>query len=132
MVNVTVKELKEAQKLNKYNLTMPLLRKNLYVKNEEGIKKNPFWRNDVIQAWCVSGGTIGEENEYWLGIYDKDAETYAGKIRIHFTTYDGMCSYDFDRFFTKGSVENRFDFDIQKQFILRINRLIEDGVLGLR
>lgn len=55
--------------------------------NEERLHHSPFWRNNVVGAWCLSGGAGegyfgGSIDSYWIGFYDKDAKSYAGKIRL--------------------------------------------------
>ena len=47
------------QQYNKYDLDMKKVRK-LRVGDESKIHKPLFWRNDVINAWCISGavGTV--------------------------------------------------------------------------
>lgn len=47
---------KEYESLNKYGLT-PKTIKNL-IPNRDKIQEKPFWRNDVISAWCLSDNTI--------------------------------------------------------------------------
>lgn len=119
---------------NKYNLTPAIIRK-LKV-NRDKINENYFWRNDVISAWCLSENTSTCDkdyefctyNEYWLGVYDEDAKSYAGKIRVNFHAYGGMCSYNFKKFFNAQEIENDDDLKIQEMFIKKINELIDEGV----
>ena len=91
---------------NKYNLKPKDIQKAVILDYDK-LHKSPFWRNDVVQAWCLSETTIknrkddeyGCYNEYWIGFYDKDAKSYAGKIRLNCYAYGGMCSYNFKKFF---------------------------------
>ena len=87
-----------------------------------------FWRNEVIHAWCVTE-TAGDENSYWIGIYDEDAPAYAGKFRAYFSTYGGMCEYIFNIFFNKDDIECEEDLLIQEMFLNKINQLIDLGIL---
>lgn len=122
---------------NKYNLTPALIRK-LRV-NRTMIQQKPFWRNNVISAWCLSGTTIGNTadnkygtyNDYWLGVYDEDAKTYAGKIRVTFSAYGGMCDYRFKKFYDPKDIENELDLRVQEMFLAVMNRLIDGGVFLL-
>jgi hypothetical protein len=125
---------REAKVKNKYNLSPAIIRQ-LKV-NRDKINANDFWRNDVISAWCLSGDTskcakdyeLCTYNEYWLGIYDEDAKAYAGTIRVDFSSYGGMCSYNFKHFFNAQEIENDDDLKIQEMFIEKMNKLIDEGV----
>lgn len=131
-MKIDKKEFEIAKKLNKYNLDMKQIRA-LKVGNRELIKTPLFWRNNVISAWCASG-SVGnskfcDETEYWLGIYDEDAKAYKGKVRFSFSTYGGMCGYNFNTFFNPKTIETMDDLRIQKLFLEKINNLIDMGVL---
>ena len=78
---------------NKYNLTIKDIRK-LKIGDRSKICEPLFWRNNIISAWCITdvAGTYydeknGTDNEYWIGIYDEDAKSYAGKFRFYFSAY---------------------------------------------
>lgn len=129
--------MREPKVKNKYNLKPSDIPK-LKVLNKDAIHKSPFWRNDVIGAWCLSGSSgnildwkYGTDDEYWLGIYDEDAKAYKGKIRCNFSSYGGMCWYKFSKFFDYEQIKNEVDLEIQEKFIGTINQLIDDGVLGI-
>ena len=60
---------------NKYNLTIKKLKK-YKVADRTFVGAPFFWRNDVIQAWCISGNAgstadqqFGTDNSFWIGIY---------------------------------------------------------------
>lgn len=98
-----------------------------------------FWRNDVIGAWCIVGSAgnkmdvvFGTDNEFWIGIYDDNAKTYAGKFRVHLTSYGGMCSYKFNQFFREKDIQCDNDLRIQEKFLGKINELIDFGILSQR
>ena len=120
---------------NKYNLTPAKIKKLKY--NRELIGEPTFWRNNVISAWCISRNTIknskddefGTYDEFWLGIYDDDAKAYAGKLRIDFTSYGGMCGYNFKKFYDFSEIENEMDLEIQEKCLEVINTLIDKQVL---
>lgn len=121
---------------NKYNLTMAKIRK-LKIVDRSQVGKPLFWRNDVIGAWCIVGSAgsdmdiqFGTDNEFWIGIYDLNAKSYAGKFRVHLTSYGGMCSYKFNQFFREKDIENDNDLLIQEKFLSKINELIDLGILS--
>lgn len=124
--------LDSAKQLNKYNLTMKQI-KNLKIGNRELIKEPLFWRNNAISAWCicasVGNADFCDETSYWIGIYDEDAKAYKGKVRFNFSTYGGMCGYEFNTFFNPRTIETTDDLRIQKLFLEKINQLIDLGVL---
>ena len=118
---------------NKYNLTIDDIKKlEIGDRSKFGTDKR-FWRNNVINAWCMSR-TIGseefcDETEYWMGFYDKDAEHYPGKFRISFSTYGGMCGYNFKKFFQPEDIDGEDDLRIQELFLEAVNGLLDDGIL---
>lgn len=78
--------MREPKVKNKYDLTLSQIKK-LCIADRSTIKEKPFWRNEQICAWCLSGhaGTrddekFGTDDEYWMGFYDEDAPSYAGKF----------------------------------------------------
>ena len=91
---------------NKYDLTMAKIRK-LKITDRSQIGKPLFWRNDVIGAWCI-----------------------VGKLRVHLTSYGGMCGYKFNQFFREKDIENDNDLLIQEKFLSKINELIDLGILS--
>ena len=116
-------------------ITIPKIRK-LKVGNRDLICEPLFWRNNVINAWCISGsaGTDADrqyctDSGYWIGIYDEDAKAYAGKFRIDFSSYGGMCGYNFTSFFKPKDIENENDLRVQELFLEKINYLIDNGIL---
>ena len=124
---------------NKYNLTMKDCR-HLAVKDRSKICEPLFWRNDVINAWCISGSTAknakedeyGCYNEFWLGIYDEDAKAYAGKVKVQFSAYGGMCHYNFKKFYNYSEIENEIDLEVQEMFLEKINVLLDEGILEVQ
>lgn len=133
-----MKILKEYENLNKYGLT-PKTITNL-IPNRDKIQEKPFWRNNAISAWCLSDNTIHSDeniiysiyNEYWLGVYDEDANnSYAGKVRFHLSSYGGMCSYHPSEFLKSDEIENKDDLEIQVRFLKCINQLIDNGTFSL-
>lgn len=125
---------------NKYSLTISNIRKLKILATKEQLEKGcGLWRNNVIGAWCICG--IYNPNprdhyetfadEYWLGFYDKDAKSYAGKTRVSFSSYGGMCGYNFTNFYNPKEIENETDLRIQEMFLEEVNNLIDKGIIGM-
>lgn len=117
--------------LNKYKLK-PSDIKKLVLLDQEAIKKKPFWRNNVVHAWCLSKEIgseedfeFGCESEWWLGIYDN------GKIKFEMSCLGGMCSYKPRTFLNEKDIKNDNDRKVQTTALEMINKLIDDKVLGL-
>jgi len=128
--------LREPNVENKYNLK-PSDIKNLVILDREQIKEPLFWRNNVVNAWCISKEfgskndfRYGTENSVWIGIYDEDAKSYKNQIRFSCTCYGGMCSYNFNTFFSK-NVKNEYDLQSQEFLLSTINELLDLGILGM-
>lgn len=121
---------------NKYKLTPKILR-TYVVGDRSKICKPLFWRNNAIKGWCISGNTaktradhdFGTYNEFWIGIYDDDAPSYKGKFRFNFSSYGGMCGFEFDKFFDMSDIENEDDLRVQEAFMEKINYLIDEGII---
>jgi len=124
---------------NKYNLK-PKDIQNATVINNDRIKQSPFWRNDVVGAWCLSETTIKSSaddmycsyDEYWIGFYDEKCKSYAGKIRLTCSSYGGMCGYNFKEFFNPKEIENEFDLEIQEKLLARLNWLIDENIVEIK
>jgi hypothetical protein len=120
---------------NKYNIKPKDIQKATIV-DRARLTHHPFWRNDVIGAWCLSGGAgscIDDtwSNSYWIGFYDSDAKAYAGKIRVDCSSDFDMCSYKFKKFFDYSEIENEADLELQEKLLDKINWLIEEGIIKL-
>lgn len=119
---------------NKYNLKPKDIQKATIL-DFERLKQPPFWRNNVIGAWCLSDGAgkglYGYIDNYWIGFYDKDAKSYAGKIRLDCTSYEDMCGYNFKKFFDYSEIENEVDLELQEKLLDRINWLIDEKIIEI-
>ena len=118
---------------NKYNLTMKKINK-LSVGDESKIKEPLFWRNNVINAWCLSKfiGTdrdvkYGANNDIWIGIYDKPY--YNKRVHTRCDCFGGMCTYKFDKFYQEKDIENELDLKTQEGLLGTVNYLIDEGIL---
>lgn len=124
---------------NKYNLKPKDIQKATIL-DYDRLHEPPFWRNDVIQAWCLSEDTAKTlwdynfltYNSYSIRFYDKDAKAYAGKIKMDCSSYGGMCGYNFRTFFNPKSIECEDDLEIQEKLLNRINWLIDEGIIEIR
>lgn len=124
--------------INKYNLKFSDI-KNLKILDRGRICEPLFWRNNVVNAWCISETTAkteadsryGTYNDYWIGIYDEDAPSYKGKIRVSCSAYGGMCDYNFKNFFDYSEIENELDLEIQEKLLDKANFLIDNKILGI-
>lgn len=123
---------------NKYNLKPKDIQKAIIL-DYGRLHKPPFWRNNVVQAWCLSETTIknskddeyGCYNEYWIGFYDKDSNAYADKIRLSCSSYGGICGYNFKKFFDHKEIDCEIDLEIQEKLLSRINWLIDEGIIEI-
>ncbi|MBD5589235.1 hypothetical protein [Clostridium botulinum] len=122
---------------NKYNLKFSDIKK-LKINNRSKICEPLFWRNNMIEAWCISENTMknnldivfGTYNVYWLGIHDEDSKKKQ-KIEICCTAYGGMVNYNFEEFFNYREIENEDDLEIQEKLLKKINQLIDKKILVL-
>ena len=132
-----MQELRTPTVLNKYNITPKDLRR-VKVINRTKIQTPPFWRNDVIKAWCLTDTTIKDSrdevfctyNSYWIGIYDEDSP-HKNKFAYTVSSYGGMCSYVFDKFFDPTEIEHEIDLEIQEKFLATINWLLDEKIIEL-
>lgn len=120
---------------NKYNLKPKDIEKAVIL-DYDRLHKPPFWRNDVIRAWCLSDGTGkgyygGWMNSYWIGFYDKNAKSYAGKIRLSCSAMEDMFNYNFEKFFDYVEIDNEVDLELQEKLLKRINWLIDEGIIEI-
>ncbi len=120
---------------NKYNLKPKDIQKAI-VLDYERLHQPPFWRNNVVQAWCLSEGVgkgyYGDSiDSYWIGFYDKDAKSYAGKIRLSCKAMEDMCHYNFKKFFDYSEIENETDLELQEKLLSRVNWLIDEGIIEI-
>ena len=107
---------------NKHELTIEKI-KNLKVGDTTKFKEPVFWRNNVVNAWCISGGT--RYNSFWIGFYDN------GTFKFTLSCFEDMCWYDFKEFYKIEEIEIIDDFLVQEMFLEKINYLIDEGILIL-
>lgn len=121
---------------NKYNLKVADI-KRMEVADESKLCEPLFWRNDVINAWCISRsiGTDADrrfcaDNEIWFGIYDKPY--YRRRIHFHASCWGGMAKYEFKNFFDMKEVENERDLETQEETLKILNMLLDEGIIKLK
>ena len=120
---------------NKYNLKPKDIQKATIL-DYDRLHQEPFWRNDVVGAWCLSGGSGkgyygGFMNSFWIGFYDEDAKSYAGKIRLDCSAYEDMCSYNFKKFFDYNEIEREIDLELQEKLLEKINWMIDEKIIQI-
>lgn len=120
---------------NKHNLKPKDIEKAVIL-DYNRLHQFPFWRNNVVQAWCLSDGS-GKGfygnciDSYWIGFYDKKAKKYAGKIRLVCTAMEDMCTYNFNNFFDYTEIDNEVDLELQEKLLKRINWLIDEKIIKI-
>lgn len=115
---------------NKYNLK-PKDITHATVLDENRLREKPFWRNDVVNAWCLSDGCgvgfYGDYiNSYWVGFYDE------GRIKLMCSACEDMCNYDFKTFFNPNDIENEYDLCLQEKLLERINWLLDEKIIQIK
>lgn len=121
---------------NKYNLRYADM-KRLRPVNAKAVAYAPFWRNNVINAWCLSASTETSEtagfrtsSEYWLAFYDEDAPEHPGETGFYMRRR-GFKNYRPKRFLDAKYIQSSDDLKIQRELIETVNQLIDDGRLYL-
>lgn len=120
---------------NKYNLTPAKLHK-LIVKDWVRLKKNT-WHNEAMKDtgswWCHLEGSQEPDNtkycdddEFWIGFNEVD-----NTIKFWFSSYEGMCGYEFKKFYDFNEIDNKFDLNVQVNAIRWLNKMIDEKILGL-
>lgn len=118
---------------NKYDLTPKKIR-NLKIIDWNKLKKYT-WHNEAMKNsgnwWChLEGceitGEYDDFSEFWIG-FNEDND----KIRFHFSTCDGMCHYEFNKFYDAKEIEHKADLNVQVNAIRYLNMLIDEGILGV-
>lgn len=121
---------------NKYNLK-PKDIERATILDYKRLKQPPFWRNNIVKAWCLTGGSgkgyYGDfMDSYWIGFYDKNAKAYAGKIRLDCTAMEDMYTYNFTKFFDYSEIGNEVDLELQEKLLDRINWLIDEKIIEIK
>ena len=117
---------------NKYNLT-PKDIKKLHILNWEKLKKKTWENKAMLNGtwWCYLEGchktnqSYNDEDEFWIGFREED-----GKIKCRFSSYGGMCGYEFKKFYDIRDIENEWDMQVQVNALRYLNELIDEGILG--
>lgn len=129
------KNIRKPKVENKYSLK-PKDIENAVIIDYDRLHQDPFWWNNVVQAWCLTDGSGkgfygGWWNSYWIGFYDSDDKSYAGKIRLSCTSYEDMCNYNFNSFFDYSEIKNEVDLELQGKVLNKINWLIDEGIIKI-
>ena len=117
---------------NKYNWDCKNIKK-IKILDWEKLKKFT-WYNPATNCYCHLEGCndprkmndkfkYDDEDEFWIGFYGD------GKVDFHFTSYGGMCGYEFKEFYKLKDMDNNFDLNVQINAIRYLNMLVEEGVI---
>lgn len=118
---------------NKYNLT-PKNIKKLKILDWEKLKQKTWYNRAKVDTgnwWChmegcSKSGNYDDEVEFWIGFNEDN-----NKIDCHFTSYGGMCWYNFKKFYNAKEIENKYDMQMQVNTIRWLNMMIDEGILGV-
>lgn len=119
---------------NKYNLKAADIRK-LRVLNWEKLKELTWYNNAMEKTgkwWCHLEGCnspntkYDDFSEFWIGF-----DEASGKVRFHFTTCEGMCSYNFSSFYSSRSIEHKYDMQVQANAMRFLNKLLDENIVTL-
>ena len=124
---------------NKYNIKPSDIEK-IVVLDKERLRHKPFWNNNVVNAYCLSGssGTSKDEefmtnDEYWIGFYyDAFTKDFNGKISFKCYSWGGICVYNFKSFYDFKEIEFEVDLQIQEMILRVLNQMFDDKVFGIR
>ena len=117
---------------NKYNIQPKDIKKLEIL--DWGKLKTKTWFNKAMLSgswWCHLEGcnTPNERyddfDEFWIGFNEDN-----NKIDYHFTCNDGMCWYEFKKFYDGKYIENQYDMQLQVNIIRWLNMMIDEGILG--
>lgn len=130
-----MKNMRKPRVKNKYNLKPKDIEKAIIIDREK-LHYDPFWRNNVVEAWCLSGGVGkgyfgGWLSSFWIGFYDENAHAYAGKIRLSCSAMEDMCSYKFKEFYNPEEIEYPIDLELQELLLEKINWMIDEGIIEI-
>ena len=118
---------------NKYNLTPKNINK-LKILDWSRLQKKTWYNQamkDTGEWYChlegVGKGYYGDSmSDFWIGFNKKN-----DKIDCWFDCMEGMCSYNFEKFYDINAIENKYDMEIQVKAIKWLNQMIDDGILGV-
>lgn len=117
---------------NKYNLKSSDIKK-LKILDWDRLK-GVTWYNQAMaksgEWYCHLDGSgkdvFGDaEDEFWIGFNKKN-----DKIDFHFTSYGGMCSFKFKKFYDSKDDLNKWGLEIQSKALEWLNSMIDEGILG--
>lgn len=117
---------------NKYNLTPKSIKKLKIL--DWGRLKGKTWHNNAMLSgdwWCHlegcnASGPYNGETEFWIGFNEDN-----NKIDCDFSSYDGMCRYNFKKFYNGAEISNKYDMQMQVNTIRWLNMMIDEGILGV-
>ena len=120
---------------NKYNLKVKDI-KRLKILDWARLKSETFYNQAMLSGtwWCKligcqdpNSGKYDDENEFWFGVNEQN-----NKIDYHFSSFGGMCGYEFKKFYDMKDISNKYDMNVQVNTIRWLNEMIDEGILGMR
>jgi hypothetical protein len=117
---------------NKYGFT-PKNIKKVKVLDWKKLKQHTWFNQAMTKTgrwWChlegcnPEGKRYSDSDEFWIGFSEE------GKVDCHFTAYEGMCSYNFDKFYDINEIENKYDMQVQANAIRYLNMLVDEEIIS--
>ena len=128
---MTTIEQAKRQYPNKYRLTPKNIKKITVLDWDRLMTKT--WHNNAKKGnwWCHLEGCQNEhapycdEDEFWIG-FDMDTK----RTDCDWSSYGGMCTYDFETFYDPREIRTAFDLRVQANTIRWLNQMIDAGILA--
>lgn len=117
---------------NKYNLYPKDIRK-FKVLNWDKLKEKTWLNNAMNNGpwYCHLEGSQGknekynDEDEFWIGFNES-----TGEVKYHFSSYEGMCHYNFTSFYSSRSIQNKYDMNVQVNTLRFLNMLLDEHIIS--
>ena len=117
---------------NKYNI-QPKDIKKLKILDWGKLKKKTWLNNAMLSGtwWChlegcnKPGDRYDDFNEFWIGFNEDN-----NQVNYRFTANDGMCGYEFKKFYDSKWIENDYDMQLQVNVIRWLSMMIDEEILG--
>ncbi len=118
---------------NKYGFT-PENIKTVSILDWTKLKKHTWFNRAKIKTgkwWCVLVGCNAEDqkyddsDEFWIGFREDD-----NKVDCYFSSHEGMCGYNFKKFYDVEEIDNQYDMRVQANTIKYLNMLVDEGIIS--
>ena len=118
---------------NKYDLTPKRISK-LKILDWPRLKQHTWYNLAKTDGnwWCHCegcslDGKYNDEDEFWIGFNERN-----NKIAYDFSSYGGMCGYEFEKFYDAADIENEYDMNVQINTLKWLNMMIDNKILGVK